>query len=193
LTEPTDRSCERLRRLRRTRPAVPVGAPAQPLSRRGRDASLARHPAGRGRCGPGRYPGPDGMTAWTERGNQQNSGSPRQFLPAPGGPWTVRTPGPDGPGQSFELASRVGDKLTMFKTLPHLGIEAHAAGRLDATRERRGESTQLRRETGLLPGVAANLIGRLHRRRPATCQYGTAADTGEWVKPRPVPSKGFSG
>ncbi len=74
------------------------------------------------------------MTAWAERGSQQNSGSPRRFLPTPGGPWTVRAPGPDGPGQSFELASQVGDKLTMSKTLPHLGIEAHAVGRLDATR-----------------------------------------------------------
>jgi hypothetical protein len=62
-------------------------------------------------------------------------------------------------GQSLELASEAGDKLTMSEALRHLGIEAHAAGRLDAARERLEESTRLRREIGLLPGVAANLVG----------------------------------
>ena len=61
--------------------------------------------------------------------------------------------------RSFELASQAGDKLTMSEALRHLGIEAHAAGRLDAARQRLEDSTQLRREIGLLAGVASNLIG----------------------------------
>jgi tetratricopeptide (TPR) repeat protein len=61
--------------------------------------------------------------------------------------------------RSFELASQAGAKLTMSEALRHLGIEAHAAGRLDAARQRLEDSTQLRRELGLLPGVAANLVG----------------------------------
>jgi tetratricopeptide (TPR) repeat protein len=47
----------------------------------------------------------------------------------------------------------------MSEILRHLGIWAHATGRLDLARQRLEESTALRRETGLLPGVAANLIG----------------------------------
>jgi hypothetical protein len=61
--------------------------------------------------------------------------------------------------RSFELASQAGDKRTMSEALRHLGIEAHAAGRLDTARQRLEDSTRLRRELGLLPGVASNLIG----------------------------------
>jgi tetratricopeptide (TPR) repeat protein len=61
--------------------------------------------------------------------------------------------------RSLELASRAGDKVTMSEILRHLGIWAHATGHLDLARQRLEESTALRRETGLLPGVAANLIG----------------------------------
>jgi tetratricopeptide (TPR) repeat protein len=61
--------------------------------------------------------------------------------------------------RSFQLASQARDKRTMSEALRHLGIEAHAAGRLDAARQRLEDSTRLRREIGLLPGVAANLIG----------------------------------
>jgi tetratricopeptide (TPR) repeat protein len=61
--------------------------------------------------------------------------------------------------RSLELASLAADRLTMSEALRHLGIASHAAGRLDAARERLEESTRLRRELGLLPGVAANLIG----------------------------------
>jgi tetratricopeptide (TPR) repeat protein len=61
--------------------------------------------------------------------------------------------------RALELASQAGDKATMSEALRHLGIEAHAAGRLDAARQRLEESTRLRREVGLLPGVAANLVG----------------------------------
>jgi tetratricopeptide (TPR) repeat protein len=61
--------------------------------------------------------------------------------------------------RSLELASQAGAKATMSEVLRHLGIHAHAAGRLDAARERLEESTRLRREEGLLPGVAANLVG----------------------------------
>ena len=61
--------------------------------------------------------------------------------------------------RSLELASRTGDKATMSEALRHLGIAAHATGRLDLARQRLEESTRLRRETGLLPGAAANMIG----------------------------------
>ncbi|HEY7429314.1 MAG TPA: hypothetical protein VH641_01135 [Streptosporangiaceae bacterium] len=61
--------------------------------------------------------------------------------------------------RSLELASLAGDKVTMSEALRHLGIAAHAAGQLDVARQRLAESTRLRREAGLLPGVAANLIG----------------------------------
>lgn len=61
--------------------------------------------------------------------------------------------------RSLELASRAGDTATMSEALRHLGIEAHAARRLDEAKQRLEESTRLRREAGQLPGVAANLIG----------------------------------
>jgi tetratricopeptide (TPR) repeat protein len=61
--------------------------------------------------------------------------------------------------RSLELATQVGDRLTMSYALRHLGIAEHTAGRMDTTRERLHESTRLRREIGFQPGVAANLIG----------------------------------
>ena len=61
--------------------------------------------------------------------------------------------------RSLELAAQAGDKLTMSEALRHLGIAQHAAGQLGAARERLEESTRLRREIGLWPGVAANLVG----------------------------------
>jgi tetratricopeptide (TPR) repeat protein len=61
--------------------------------------------------------------------------------------------------RSLELGSRAGDKHTMSEALRHLGIAAHADGQLETARQRLEESTRLRREIGLLPGVAANLIG----------------------------------
>lgn len=61
--------------------------------------------------------------------------------------------------RSLELASQAGDKAVMSEALRHLGIAAHAAGHLDAARQQLEESTRLRRETGLLPGAAANLVG----------------------------------
>jgi hypothetical protein len=61
--------------------------------------------------------------------------------------------------RSQELATQVGDKLTLSYVLRHLGIAEHAAGRLNAARERLEESLRLRREIGFLPGVAANLVG----------------------------------
>lgn len=61
--------------------------------------------------------------------------------------------------RSYELAAQAGDKLTMSYALRHLGIAEHAAGRLDTARERLEESVRLRRETGFMPGVAANLVG----------------------------------
>ena len=61
--------------------------------------------------------------------------------------------------RSCELAAEAGDKATLSDALRHLGIAEHAAGRLDAARERLEESVRLRREIGLMPGVAANLVG----------------------------------
>jgi tetratricopeptide (TPR) repeat protein len=61
--------------------------------------------------------------------------------------------------RSHQLAAQAGDKLTLSYVLRHLGIAEHAAGRLDAARERLEESVRLRREIGFLPGVAANLVG----------------------------------
>jgi len=60
---------------------------------------------------------------------------------------------------SLELAGRVGEKRTIAEVLRHLGIGAHAAGRLEEARERLEESSRLRRELGLRAGVAANLVG----------------------------------
>ncbi|MEP7024380.1 MAG: tetratricopeptide repeat protein, partial [Actinomycetota bacterium] len=51
------------------------------------------------------------------------------------------------------------DKKTMSEALRHLGIAAHYAGQLDTARERLEESVQLRRDMGLLAGVAANQVG----------------------------------
>jgi tetratricopeptide (TPR) repeat protein len=61
--------------------------------------------------------------------------------------------------RSLELAQRAGEKKTMSYALRHQGIAEHAAGRLDAARERLEESVRLRREIGFMPGVAANLVG----------------------------------
>jgi tetratricopeptide (TPR) repeat protein len=61
--------------------------------------------------------------------------------------------------RSLERASRAGDKAVMSETLRHLGIAAHAAGHLETARQRLEESTRLRRETGLLAGAAANMVG----------------------------------
>jgi tetratricopeptide (TPR) repeat protein len=61
--------------------------------------------------------------------------------------------------RSRDLAASVGDNRTLSEALRHLGIAAHRAGRLAAAREHLEESTRLRRETGQLAGVAANLVG----------------------------------
>src|ERR1022692_454183 len=61
--------------------------------------------------------------------------------------------------RSCQLAAQAGDKLTMSDALRHLGIAGHVAGRADQARERLEESARIRREIGLMPGVAANLVG----------------------------------
>ncbi|MGH3410671.1 MAG: hypothetical protein ACRDRJ_50480 [Streptosporangiaceae bacterium] len=61
--------------------------------------------------------------------------------------------------RSLELATRVGDRLTMSEALRHLGIEAHFGGQPDEARQRLEESSRLRREVGSLAGVASNQIG----------------------------------
>ncbi|MDP4508636.1 tetratricopeptide repeat protein [Nonomuraea turcica] len=64
--------------------------------------------------------------------------------------------------QSYDLATLAGDRHTQSEALRHLGIADHSAGRLDAARERLEESTRLRREIGLLAGVAANQVGLIY-------------------------------
>ncbi|GAA2215314.1 hypothetical protein GCM10009850_107810 [Nonomuraea monospora] len=64
--------------------------------------------------------------------------------------------------QSYELALRAGDRHTQAEALRHLGIADHAAGRLDAARQRLEESVRLRREIGLPAGVAANQVGLIY-------------------------------
>ena len=61
--------------------------------------------------------------------------------------------------RSLELSAQAGDKAVMAEALRHLGIVAHAGGDLAAARRRLEESTRLRREAGLLAGVAANMVG----------------------------------
>lgn len=61
--------------------------------------------------------------------------------------------------RSLELAAQAADKAVMAEVLRHLGIAAHAAGQLDLARRHLEESTRLRRESGQLPGAAANMVG----------------------------------
>jgi tetratricopeptide (TPR) repeat protein len=61
--------------------------------------------------------------------------------------------------QAGELAARAGDQATQAEALRHLGIAAHAAGRLGEARDRLEDSSRLRRVAGPLAGVASNMIG----------------------------------
>jgi tetratricopeptide (TPR) repeat protein len=64
--------------------------------------------------------------------------------------------------RSLELAAGAGDTLTMSYALRHLGIAAHAAGRLDEARGRLEESARMRREIGFMAGAAANMVGLIY-------------------------------
>lgn len=61
--------------------------------------------------------------------------------------------------KAAELARQAGDKSTLAYAFRHLGIAEHSQGHLNGARAFLGESTRLRREIGLLAGVAANLVG----------------------------------
>lgn len=61
--------------------------------------------------------------------------------------------------RSRELATRVGDRLTLSYVLRHLGFVEQAEGRVAAARDLFLESTALRRSVGFHAGVAANLVG----------------------------------
>ncbi|GAA4584881.1 hypothetical protein GCM10023194_25940 [Planotetraspora phitsanulokensis] len=61
--------------------------------------------------------------------------------------------------RSRELAAHAGDPHILSYVLRHLGIAAHAGGRLDEARGWLEESARLRRQLGFLPGVAANMVG----------------------------------
>lgn len=64
--------------------------------------------------------------------------------------------------ESLKLATQACDKVVMAEALRHLGIAAHGAARLEEARQMLEESTRLRREIGLLPGVAANMVGLVY-------------------------------
>jgi hypothetical protein len=64
--------------------------------------------------------------------------------------------------RSYELATRVSDRLTQSYAVRHLGFADMAAGAGNAARERLEESVRLRREIGFLPGVAAGLVALAH-------------------------------
>ena len=64
--------------------------------------------------------------------------------------------------RSRELAARVGDKSTMSEALRHLGIAEHRAGHLDGARERLRSQPGCAREIGLMPGVAADMVGQAY-------------------------------
>jgi tetratricopeptide (TPR) repeat protein len=84
--------------------------------------------------------------------------------------------------RSRELIEQAGDRGLLSYVLRHLGIADHAAGRLDAARELLEKSTGLRRDLGLWPGVAANLVGLAYiaaaqgRRDEATAIVTEAAE-----------------
>jgi tetratricopeptide (TPR) repeat protein len=61
--------------------------------------------------------------------------------------------------RSLALATEAGDRLVMSEVLRHLGIEAHFGGRPDEARRHLEDSSRLRRELGLLAGVASNETG----------------------------------
>jgi tetratricopeptide (TPR) repeat protein len=61
--------------------------------------------------------------------------------------------------QSLKLSSQAGHKAAMAEAMRHLGIAAHRSGRLELARRWLEDSTRLRREIGLLPGAAANMVG----------------------------------
>jgi tetratricopeptide (TPR) repeat protein len=61
--------------------------------------------------------------------------------------------------RSLALATQADADATMSEALRHLGIAAHRAGQFEVARAQLEESSRLRREAGLLPGVASNLIG----------------------------------
>jgi tetratricopeptide (TPR) repeat protein len=64
--------------------------------------------------------------------------------------------------RAAELATAAGDRVLLSYALRHLGIAAHAAGRLQRARNLLEESTVLRREAGMGAGVAANLVGLIY-------------------------------
>jgi tetratricopeptide (TPR) repeat protein len=61
--------------------------------------------------------------------------------------------------RSLELAARAGDQAVMAEALRHLGIAAHRGGQPDAARLRLEDAERLCRESGRLPGAAANMVG----------------------------------
>lgn len=60
--------------------------------------------------------------------------------------------------RSFELATRVGDELTLSYVVRHLAFADRASGQLDSARVRLEESVRLRRKIGFTPGVATAVL-----------------------------------
>ncbi len=83
--------------------------------------------------------------------------------------------------RAADLAARARDKLVLSYALRHLSFCSEAIGDMELARRRMQESTDLRREIGFQPGVAANLIGLAHlaardgRRREAVRLLDEAA------------------
>jgi hypothetical protein len=59
---------------------------------------------------------------------------------------------------SYEIALRIGDRMTQSYAVRHLGFAEIAAGRVPQARKSLEESVRLRRELGFTPGVAAGLL-----------------------------------
>jgi tetratricopeptide (TPR) repeat protein len=64
--------------------------------------------------------------------------------------------------RSRDLAKQTADNLTLSYALRHLGIAAHAAGRLDEAAENLTASTSLRRDLNFPAGAAANMVGLIY-------------------------------
>jgi hypothetical protein len=80
--------------------------------------------------------------------------------------------------RSYELATAVGDRLTLSYAARHLGFAEGAAGRPDLARVRLEESVRLRRELDFQPGVAAGVLAlaELSAREGDSCVALALAD-----------------
>jgi hypothetical protein len=96
--------------------------------------------------------------------------------------WEIK---PKNRASAGQIVVAAGDGLKRSYALRHLGIAAHAAGRLDEARVWLEESVRLRREVGFMAGVAANMVGLIYiaaadgRRGDALALAAEAAEIAE--------------